>query len=39
VVFAGILLAVAAGAMTWINEPPMVRDVDELGDMPALSHA
>jgi maltose/moltooligosaccharide transporter len=39
VVFAGILLAVAAGAMTWIKEPPMVRDVDELGDMPALSHA
>jgi maltose/moltooligosaccharide transporter len=36
VMFAGILLACAAGAMTWIKEPPMVRDVDELGEMPAL---
>ena len=35
VVFAGVLLACAAAAMTWIKEPPIVRDVDELGEMPA----
>jgi maltose/moltooligosaccharide transporter len=35
IVFAGVLLAVAALAMTWIKEPPIVRDVDELGEMPA----
>jgi maltose/moltooligosaccharide transporter len=39
ITFAGVLLAVAAGVMTWIREPPMVRDVDELGDMPALQPA
>ena len=39
ITFAGVMLAVAAGAMTWIREPPMVRDVDELGDMPALQPA
>jgi maltose/moltooligosaccharide transporter len=33
--FAGVMLGVAAAAMTWISEPPMVRDVDELGEMPA----
>ncbi len=35
VMFAGILLACAAAAMTWIKEPPMVRDVDDLLEMPA----
>lgn len=35
ITFAGILLAVAAAAMTWIKEPPMVRDVDDLMTMPA----
>jgi maltose/moltooligosaccharide transporter len=38
ITFAGILLAVAALAMTWINEPPIVRDVDELLAMPAGAH-
>jgi maltose/moltooligosaccharide transporter len=38
IMFAGILLACAAGVMTWIREPPMVRDVDELGAMPAPAH-
>jgi maltose/moltooligosaccharide transporter len=38
IMFAGILLACAAGVMTWIKEPPMVRDVDELGAMPAPAH-
>jgi maltose/moltooligosaccharide transporter len=35
---AGILLAVAAVAMTWIKEPPIVRDVDALLAMPAGAH-
>ena len=38
IAFAGILLAVAAGAMTWIKEPPIVRDVDALLAMPAGAH-
>jgi len=38
IVFAGVLLAVAAGAMTWIKEPPIVRDVDDLLEMPAAVH-
>jgi maltose/moltooligosaccharide transporter len=38
IVFAGILLAVAAAAMTWINEPPIVRDVDDVMHMPAGVH-
>ncbi|HEX8346848.1 MAG TPA: MFS transporter [Actinoplanes sp.] len=38
IVFAGILLAVAAGAMTWIKEPPIVRDVDDVTHMPAGAH-
>ena len=38
IAFAGILLAVAASAMTWIKEPPIVRDVDALLAMPAGAH-
>ena len=32
--FAAILLAVAAAAMLWIKEPPIVRDVDDVLEMP-----
>jgi maltose/moltooligosaccharide transporter len=35
ITFAGILLACAAAAMSWIKEPPMVRAVDALTAMPA----
>jgi maltose/moltooligosaccharide transporter len=38
ITFAGLLLAVAAAAMTWIKEPPIVRDVDALLAMPAGAH-
>jgi maltose/moltooligosaccharide transporter len=38
ITFAGILLAVAAAVMTWIKEPPIVRDVDNLLQMPAGAH-
>jgi maltose/moltooligosaccharide transporter len=38
IMFAGVLLAVAAGAMTWIKEPPIVRDVDDVLTMPAGAH-
>jgi maltose/moltooligosaccharide transporter len=38
ITFAGVLLAIAAVAMTWIKEPPIVRDVDELFAMPAGAH-
>jgi maltose/moltooligosaccharide transporter len=38
IVFAGVLLAVAAAAMTWIKEPPIVRDVDDVLTMPAGAH-
>jgi maltose/moltooligosaccharide transporter len=38
IMFAGILLAVAAAAMTWIKEPPIVRDVDDVLAMPAGAH-
>ncbi len=38
ITFAGVLLAVAAAAMTWIKEPPIVRDVDALLAMPAGAH-
>jgi maltose/moltooligosaccharide transporter len=34
IVFAGILLAIAAVTMQWIKEPPIVRDVDEVLAMP-----
>jgi maltose/moltooligosaccharide transporter len=30
IIMAGVLLAGAAAAMTWIHEPPIVRDVDDL---------
>jgi maltose/moltooligosaccharide transporter len=38
ITFAGILLACAAAAMTWIKEPPIVRDVDDVLHMPAGAH-
>ena len=38
IVFAGVLLAIAAASMQWIKEPPIVRDVDELFAMPAGAH-
>lgn len=38
ITFAGVFLALAAVAMLWIKEPPMVRDVDDLLQMPAGSH-
>jgi maltose/moltooligosaccharide transporter len=34
ITFAGILLAAAALAMLWIKEPPIVRDVDAVLEMP-----
>jgi maltose/moltooligosaccharide transporter len=34
IMFAGVLLACAAVVMTTIKEPPIVRDVDELGEAP-----
>jgi maltose/moltooligosaccharide transporter len=39
IMFAGVLLACAAAVMTTIKEPPIVRDVDELGEAPALQPA
>ncbi len=33
---AGVLLACAAVAMLWIKEPPIVRDVDSVGDEPIV---
>ena len=38
IMFAGILLAIAAASMTWIKEPPIVRDVDDVLAMPAGAH-
>ncbi|GIJ45081.1 MFS transporter [Virgisporangium aliadipatigenens] len=38
IVFAGVLLAIAAATMTWIKEPPIVRDVDDVLTMPAGAH-
>ncbi len=38
ITFAGILLAIAAAAMLWIKEPPIVRDVDDVMQMPAGAH-
>jgi maltose/moltooligosaccharide transporter len=38
ITFAGILLALAAAAMLWIKEPPIVRDVDDVMQMPAGAH-
>ncbi|MBB5220330.1 maltose/moltooligosaccharide transporter [Amaricoccus macauensis] len=36
--FAGIGLGVAALAMLWIKEPPIVRDVDDVAAMPVGGH-
>jgi maltose/moltooligosaccharide transporter len=38
ITFAGALLATAALAMTWIHEPPIVRDVDAVLEMPVGAH-
>lgn len=34
IMFAGVFLAIAALVMQWIKEPPIVRDVDDIGAMP-----
>ena len=34
ITFSGVLLAIAAAAMAWIKEPPIVRDVDAVIDRP-----
>ncbi len=34
IMFAGVMLAIAALVMMWIKEPPIVRDVDDLTAMP-----
>jgi len=36
--FAGLLLGLAGLTMLWIKEPPIVRDVDEVGYLPAAGH-
>ncbi len=36
---AGVLLGCAALAMSWIKEPPIVRDVDSMNEMPAPAGA
>lgn len=38
IIFAGVLLACAATTMTWIKEPPIVRDVDNVLQLPAGAH-
>jgi len=38
IMFAGILLACAAAAMTWIKEPPIVRNVDDVLQIPGPGH-
>jgi maltose/moltooligosaccharide transporter len=38
ITFAAVLLAGAAATMTWIREPRIVRDVDDLLQMPAGAH-
>jgi maltose/moltooligosaccharide transporter len=38
ITFAGILLACAAATMLWIKEPSIVRDVDDVMQMPAGTH-
>jgi maltose/moltooligosaccharide transporter len=38
ITFAAIFLGVAAAAMLWIKEPPIVRDVDEVMAMPGGGH-
>jgi maltose/moltooligosaccharide transporter len=35
IMFAGVFLALAAVAMAWIKEPPIVRDVDDVMVMPS----
>ena len=34
IMFAGVFLGIAALVMQWITEPPIVRDVDDVGAMP-----
>ncbi len=38
IMFAGVLLGLAALAMQWIKEPPIVRDVDDVTHMPTAAH-
>ena len=38
IVFAGVLLGLAALTMLWIKEPPIVRDVDEINYTPSAGH-
>ena len=38
IMFAGVLLAIAAVAMQWIKEPPIVKDVDDVADLPSGGH-
>ncbi|MDO5286666.1 MAG: MFS transporter [Actinomycetia bacterium] len=35
--FAGVFLALAAAAMLWIKEPPIVRDVDDVNEIPSAA--
>jgi maltose/moltooligosaccharide transporter len=39
IVFSGILLGCAALAMTWIHEPPIVRDIDDVTEFPTAATA
>ena len=38
IMFAGVLLAIAAVAMQWIKEPPIVKDVDDVAYLPSGGH-
>jgi maltose/moltooligosaccharide transporter len=38
IVFAGVLLGLAALTMLWIKEPPIIRDVDDVTHMPMSAH-
>jgi maltose/moltooligosaccharide transporter len=38
IVFAGVLLGLAALAMLWIKEPPIIRDVDDVTPMTTSAH-
>jgi maltose/moltooligosaccharide transporter len=37
IVFAGVLLGLAAVTMLWIKEPPIIRDVDDVTHMPTAA--
>lgn len=38
IVFAGVLLGLAAVTMLWIKEPPIIDDVDDVTHVPASAH-